>query len=295
MQHNLFSEVETTTSSLTCGKPTVSRSILYQGDCLVEMDKITDKSVDMILCDLPYGTTQCKWDSIIPFKQLWKQYGRIIKDNGAIVLFGSEPFSSYLRLSNMNIYKYDWYLRKNKTTGFLNAKKQPLRKYELVSIFYKKQCTYNPQFYFGKKHGTGGYKDKDKTEIYGNQKPKIPYETNVYYPNNELELLAVQDVLHPTQKPIELMEYLIKTYTNEGETVLDNCMGSGTTGVACQNTNRHFIGIEKDEKYFEIAVKRIIPIVDLNETTCQHYFSKNKTGLCDNCGKNLICHWKSFG
>ena len=231
---------------------------LYKGDCLEVMKTIEDNSIDAIITDPPYGTTSCKWDSVIDFDLMWEQLNRIIKPNGAIVLFGSEPFSSALRMSNIKNYKYDWYLRKNKTTGFLNAKKQPLRKYEIVSVFYSKQVDYNPQFTIGKEHGSGGAKNKDKTDVYGNQKTLKPKsKTNLYYPNNEIEYKTIKTPQHPTQKPIDLMEYLIKTYTNENETVLDFTMGSGTTGVAAKNLNRNFIGIEQDENYFNIATERI--------------------------------------
>jgi site-specific DNA-methyltransferase (adenine-specific) len=222
------------------------------------MKTIQDKSIDAIITDPPYGTTACKWDSVIPFEPMWEQLNRIIKPNGAIVLFGSEPFSSALRMSNIKNYKYDWYLRKNKTTGFLNAKKQPLRKYEIISVFYSKQVNFNPQFTIGKEHGSGGGKNKDKTDVYRKQKTLKPKsKTNLYYPNNEIEYKYIKKPQHPTQKPVAIMEYLIKTYTNKNETVLDFTMGSGSTGVACVNAKRNFIGIEIDENYFNIAKKRI--------------------------------------
>lgn len=233
---------------------------LWQGDCLKLMDNIPDKSVDMILTDLPYGTTQCKWDTVIPFVQLWKQYNRVIKDNGAIVLFGTEPFSSHLRLSNLKKYKYDWIWDKVKGTGFLNAKKQPMRNHELISVFYKKQCTYNPQKTLGhvKKKS---YKRKElQTDVYGEMKNDCTYESTERYPRS-IQVFSTDtqnSSLHPTQKPVALCEYMIKTYTNSGDTVLDSCMGSGTTGVAAKNLGRKFIGIELDEKYFEIAKNRII-------------------------------------
>ena len=237
---------------------------IKQGDCLELMKEIPDKSIDMILCDLPYGTTACKWDSVIPFEPLWEQYKRIIKDNGAIVLFGSEPFSTELRHSNMKMFKYDWIWEKTKASGFLNAKKSPLRAHEVISVFYKNQPTYNPQYSFGHKPykkinvsdgATSVYGKIDKTGTVGESKDGRRYPRSVIKfsnPNNK--------TIHPTQKPVALLEYLIKTYTNEGETVLDNCMGSGSTGVACINTNRNFIGYELDEKYFEIARKRLYNI-----------------------------------
>lgn len=235
---------------------------LIQGDCLELMKDIPDKSVDMILCDLPYGTTACKWDNVIPFEPLWEQYNRIVKDNGIIALFGSEPFASKLRLSNLKMYKYDWFWDKKSTTGFLNAKKRPLKRIEQIIIFSKSTPRYSPimeergkvrkKDSYNKRNGNGDM-------VYGKFN-NISISNNLYYPTNLLEFTnAVQrGKLHPTQKPVELLEYLIKTYTDENEVVLDNCMGSGSTGVACVNTNRNFIGIELDTKYFEIAEKRIM-------------------------------------
>lgn len=235
---------------------------LYKGDCLEIMKDIEDKSIDMILCDLPYGTTACKWDTIISFEPLWEQYNRIIKDNGAIVLFGSEPFSSALRMSNIKNYRYDWVWVKDNHTNFLNIKKQPAKRHELISVFYKKQPTYNPQMWEGKpNHSVGNQLGKKVNREYlGNSfELKEGKKTNLKYPISIVKFnnIARGKNIHPTQKPVALLEYLIKTYTNEGETVLDNCMGSGSTGVACINTNRNFIGIEKDEKYFNIAKNRI--------------------------------------
>ena len=236
---------------------------LRQGDCLELMKDIPDKSIDMILADLPYGTTACKWDTIIPFEPLWEQYERVIKDNGAIVLFGSEPFSSHLRLSNLKRYKYDWIWEKAIGANPLLCKKQPMRYHENISVFYKKQCVYNPQMTIGKMRDKKPKTWGDKTdEIYGGALSNFKGKSNVnnlYYPRSYQYFSNAnqKDKLHPTQKPVELLEYLIKTYTNEGETVLDNVMGSGSTGVACINTNRNFIGIELDEDYFEIAKKRI--------------------------------------
>lgn len=237
---------------------------LYKGDCLEVMKDILDKSIDMILCDLPYGTTACKWDVIIPFEALWKQYNRIIKDNGAIVLFGSEPFSSSLRMSNIKNYRYDLIWEKNNAGNFQLAKKQFLKYHENISVFYKKQPTYNPQGIIklekpiiqsnkGKAGKLGHLGSEKKREVYRQE--------FINYPKSILKFARPSKPLHPTQKPVELLEYLIKTYTNEGEIVLDNTMGSGSTGVACLNTNRKFIGIEKEENYFEIAKKRINEIV----------------------------------
>ena len=239
---------------------------LYNGNCLEIMKDIPDNSIDMVLCDLPYGTTACKWDNVIPFEPLWEQYNRIIKSNGAICLFGSEPFSSALRMSNIKDYKYDWIWRKPRGTGHLNAKKQPLRDAENICVFYKKQCFYNPQFAKGEPYSalkggkTSKISEKGQT-TYGTFMNGAEYRNDnngFRYPKQIIEFGVVErGTVHPTQKPVALLEYLIKTYTNEGETVLDNCMGSGSTGVACQNTNRNFVGIELDEHYFEVAKKRI--------------------------------------
>jgi site-specific DNA-methyltransferase (adenine-specific) len=236
---------------------------LYCGDCLDVMKKIPDKSVDMILCDLPYGATMCKWDVTIPFEPLWKEYNRIIKDGACVALFGSEPFSSYLRISNVKKYKYDW--KWNKTVGGnpFNNKIRPAQKYEDVLIF-------NSKFYFpimenAKQENIRPISNsKQKTDLLNKfKKFEQKSDPSKRFPTNELifssrnqECNSLNRV-HPTQKPVALLEYLIKTYTLEGETVLDNCMGSGSTGVACINTNRKFIGIEKEEKYFKIAKERI--------------------------------------
>jgi len=230
---------------------------LKLGDCLELMKDIPDKSIDMILCDLPYGTTACKWDVIIPFEPLWEQYKRIIKDRGAIVLFGSEPFSTELRHSNLKMFKYDWIWSKNRGTGLFNAKKMPMKSHEVISVFCKKLPIYNPQMRLGFK----AYKCKQgkQSGAFGISNKEIVTDNNgERYPISVLEFNSTNGKnVHPTQKPVALLEYLIKTYTQEGETVLDNCMGSGSTGVACLNTNRRFIGIEKDDKYFEIAKSRI--------------------------------------
>lgn len=233
---------------------------LLHGDCLELMKQIEDKSIDMILCDLPYGTTACKWDSIIPFDKLWEQYERITKDNGAIVLFGSEPFSSQLRMSNLKMYRYDWIWQKTVASNFALSKKQPQKKHENIMVFYKKQPTYNPQMEKGKvyidKRSNGtrnvvvGAESNFKRQPIKNEGTRYPSSIQKFSNGNNKNV-------HPTQKPVALLEYLIKTYTNKGETVLDNCMGSGSTGVACVNTNRNFIGIELDENYFNIAKERI--------------------------------------
>ncbi len=230
---------------------------IYNEDCLEGMKRIPDGSVDMILCDLPYGTTACKWDSIIPFEPLWEQYERVIKDNGAIVLFGSEPFSTKLRYSNLKAYKYDWVWNKKLAGNGILAKKQPLKIHENIMVF--NTTIYIPQMTKGKmrKKMTGGIKE---SEITGGNTVVKEYVNDEYYPQSIQEFSIAnlrRNRLHPTQKPVALFEYLIKTYTNEGETVLDNCMGSGTTAIACMNTNRNFIGFELDKHYCDIANERI--------------------------------------
>lgn len=237
-----------------------------QGDCLELMKELPDKSVDMILCDLPYGTTACKWDTIIPFEPLWEQYERIIKDNGAIVLTSAQPFTSALVMSNPKLFKYDWTWRKPRGTGHLNAKKQPMRDKEDILVFYKKQSTYNPQMsegepYTAMKGGKNARVSEKGDTTYGKFMNGAEFRNDnsgFRYPKQVIEFGVVErGTLHPTQKPVPLFEYLIKTYTNEGETVLDNCAGSFTTAVACDNTNRNWICIEKEEKYCNIGLTRI--------------------------------------
>ena len=240
---------------------------LFKGDCLEVMKGIESGSVDAIICDPPYGTTACKWDSVIDFDLMWEQLNRVIKPNGAIVLFGSEPFSSALRMSNIKNYKYDWIWEKTTKTNHLNAKKQPLRRSELISVFYKKHPIYNPQGLvetevsnFRPNH----FKYKKGEKVYGEQREHSNKSNYTNYPDNILIFANPNSKsLHPTQKPIALMEYLIKTYTNEGETVLDFTMGSGSTGVAAKQTGRSFIGIEQDENYFNIASERIGQIKEI--------------------------------
>jgi len=229
---------------------------LMKGDCLERMKDIENGSVDAIITDPPYGTTACKWDSIIPLEPMWDHLKRIIKPNGAIVLFGSEPFSSALRISNIKNYKYDWIWNKPKGSGFLNAKKRPLRHYETISIFSYGTPIYYPQGLIQGVFNNSRPALEKKPTLYGKQRQhKESKFTN--YPKDIIKYSKPHKPVHPTQKPVALMEYLIKTYTNEDETVLDFTMGSGTTGVACKNLNRSFIGIEMDDKYFEIAKKRI--------------------------------------
>lgn len=237
---------------------------LIHGDCLVEMNKIPDHSVDMILCDLPYGTTACKWDVIIPFEPLWQHYWRVLKPTGAVVLFGSEPFSSYLRMSQIKYFKYDWIWDKNKASNIMLAYKQPLKTHEIISVFYKNQCIYTPQKTEGIPYKQRGGHNKNRDDGAITPKNGVKY-SDKHDPSKRLPTTIQKftnhrekkECFHPTQKPVALLEYLIKTYTNEGETVLDNCMGGGSTGIACLNTNRNFIGIEKDDKYFEVAKNRI--------------------------------------
>ena len=266
----------------------MTESILYQGDCLEEMNKIADESVDLILCDLPYGTTDrkgveekgnnrlLKWDTVIPLDLLWEQYRRILKPLGTVALTADQPFTSMLILSNLDWFKYEWIWKKQKTTGFLLANYRPMKETEDVVIFSPggaaaasrngKNMTYNPQGLIEKK-----VKKKNNAKRLGKflhnpehmgENNKLLHETEyeqkwTNYPSEIIEFGLDRNVIHPTQKPVALMEYLIKTYSNEGDTVLDNCMGSGTTGVACKKTNRNFIGIEKETEYFTQAKERI--------------------------------------
>lgn len=238
---------------------------LKKGDCLKLMNDIPDKSIDMILCDLPYGTTQNKWDSIIPLDKLWEQYLRVIKDNGAIVLFAQTPFDKVLGCSNLKMLKYEWIYEKTSATGHLNAKKMPMKAHENILVFYKKLPTYNPQKTTGHTPVHSYTKHQDDGSNYGKtligisgggSTERYPRSVQVFKTDKQKE------ALHPTQKPVDLLEYLIKTYTNEGETVLDNTMSSGSTGVAAVRTNRNFVGIELDDTYFEIANKRIKDVYD---------------------------------
>ena len=241
---------------------------IYQGDCLELMKNIKDKSIDCIICDLPYGvTSKNKWDTIIPYEPLWKEYKRIIKDNGPIILFGQDKFTAKTMLSNEKMHRYNLIWNKVLTSGFLNAGRMPLREHEDIMIFYKKLPTYNPQFTEGKPlHGMGEKfkKVKNNNNNYNDfnscNNPSANREGDTKkYPKSILTFPrpASSKMLHPTEKPVELLEYLIKTYSNENDVILDNCMGSGSTGVAALNTNRRFIGIELDEKYFNVAKNRL--------------------------------------
>jgi site-specific DNA-methyltransferase (adenine-specific) len=253
---------------------TVMEMILFelmQGDCLELMKGIPDGSVDMVLCDLPYGTTDCKWDTMIPFEPLWAQYKRIVKKNGAIVLFGAEPFSSSLRMSALEMFKYDWIWSKSRALGFTNAKNKPMNKHEIASVFSEgtvankseRRMPYFPQGLTPYGKTVSGIKACKADSADGGHRFARPGHKESFvreftnYPTQIVEFANDGATVHPTQKPVALCEYLIRTYTNEGERVLDNTMGSGTTGVACMNTNRRFIGVELSEEYFQIAKSRI--------------------------------------
>lgn len=241
---------------------------IHQGDCLELMKDIPDKSVDMILCDLPYGTTQCKWDSIIDLKLLWEQYERIIKDNGAIVLTASQPFTSALVMSNIKMFKYQWIWEKQKATRFLDCNRRPLQANEEILVFYKKQPVYNPQMREGEPYDKGFRRsnaDKSQAEIYGTFKgARIVNKTGKRYPRTVIKFNTAEGdgKFHPTQKPVALFEYLIKTYSNEGDLVLDNCAGSGTTAIACIKLNRNYILMEREEEYIKIINARIKPFLE---------------------------------
>lgn len=238
---------------------------IYNEDCLEGMKRIPDSSVDCIICDLPYGTTECKWDSIIPFDKLWEQYKRIVKQNGAILLFGSEPFSTTLRVSNLKQYRYDWIWNKTRGANFTLANIQPMKSHEIISVFYEKKPTYNPQFWYSTPYKTPKGERKNPIEMLGVRnvptarkiRTATDHSDGRRFPLSILEFKPDTGRVHPTQKPVALLEYLIKTYTNEGETILDNCMGSGTTAIAAIRTKRNFIGFELQKEYFDIANKRI--------------------------------------
>ena len=235
---------------------------IYNEDCLKGMKRIPDGSIDMILCDLPYGTTATKWDNIIPFEPLWEQYERIIKENGAIVLTAKQPFTSELVLSNIKLFRYEAIWEKEKGTDFANSNRKILNAHESILFFYKRQPTYNKIMFPGKPYVKKNYRNNDETDlnfqgdnsgIWNNKGERTPRSVLKFARDN----IHAGKNLHPTQKPVALFEYLIKAYTNEGETVLDNCMGSGTTAIACINTNREYIGFELDEDYYNIAQDRI--------------------------------------
>ena len=234
---------------------------IYNEDCLEGMKRIPDGSIDAVICDLPYGTTACAWDSVIPFDKLWEQYRRITKPNAAIVLFGSEPFSSALRMSNIKEYRYDWVWDKiNQATGFLNAYKMPMKVHENISVFYREQSTYNPQMRQGTEPNHYGKNPaKGFSNVYNISTTGKRDKTLDKLPISclHIEKDHPSKTIHPTQKPVDLLRYLVLTYTNEGDTVLDNCMGSGTTAIACIKEKRHFIGFELSKEYFDKAQRRI--------------------------------------
>jgi len=238
-------------------------NVIYEGDCLEVMKIFPDKSIDMILCDLPYGVTaRNKWDVIIPFEPLWKQYKRIIKSNGAIVLTSSEPFTSMLINSNLEMFRYDLIWEKSSPVGFLNANRMPLRSHENIVVFYSKLPLYNIQKTVGhaRKVSTSAHgRNSKKTDNYGDY-GRVSYDSTERYPTSILNFSTDKQkiALHPTQKPVALFEYLIKTYTNENDIVLDNCVGSGTTGIACQNLNRNFILIDKDPHWCDVSYQRLM-------------------------------------
>lgn len=232
---------------------------VIHGDCLIEMTKIKEKSIDMILCDLPYGMTKNAWDVVIPFDKLWSEYNRIIKDNGAILLFGSQPFTSLMITSNLNMFRYCLVWEKNKFSDFLNSKRKPMKTNEDIAVFYKKQPIYNPQYWYSTPYTRWNTQTAvDKQSNYGSHKENYVESDGKRLPTTVLKFNRVERPIHPTQKPTDLLEWLIKTYTNENDLVLDNCMGVGSTGVACKNINRKFIGIELENKYYELAKNNIL-------------------------------------
>jgi site-specific DNA-methyltransferase (adenine-specific) len=237
---------------------------IVQGDCLEVMPGIPDKSIDTILCDLPYGTTACHWDQVIPFEPLWKEYKRLIKDRGAIVLTASQPFTSALVMSNPRMFRYELIWNKRRSATGMNADKMPMKVHEDICVFYKKLPTYNPLMTRGEPFDKTKYNGRKwDTNVTGEGIYNSKKNEGTRYPTSIIEMgqdWMRQDQLHPTQKPVALFEYLIKTYTNEGDLVLDNCIGSGTTAIAARNTGRHFIGIELSEEYCEIARKRVASV-----------------------------------
>lgn len=248
------------------------RNTIHKGDCLELMPKlIKDKSIDMIFCDLPYGTTKCKWDSVIDLPKLWSEYERVIKDNGAILLFAQTPFDKVLGASNLKLLRYEWIWEKTQATGHLNAKKMPMKAHENILVFYKKLPIYNPQKTTGheRKVSKGYQRDiciKRRDEkwgdnyLYSKETTAPDYDSTERYPRSVLTFASdkQKSKLHPTQKPLSLIEYMIKTYTNEGDLILDNCAGSGTTGLGAKNLNRNYIMMEQDPEYYEIACKRVL-------------------------------------
>lgn len=232
---------------------------LYHGDCLEKMSLIEDESIDLIICDLPYGMTKNKWDVIIPFEQLWEHYNRVIKKNGAILLFGNQPFTSLMVCSNLKMFRYALVWEKNKFSDFLNAKRKPMKTNEDICVFYKKLPTYNVQYWYSTPYTRWNKQNAvDKQTNYGKHKCNVAKSDGKRLPTTVLKFNRVERPEHPTQKPVDLLEWLIRSYSNEGDVVLDNCMGVGSTGVACKNMKRKFVGIELDEKYFEIARSKLM-------------------------------------
>lgn len=234
---------------------------IYNIDCLEGMKQIPDGSIDAIICDLPYGTTQNRWDSVIPFDKLWSEYRRVTKPNAAIVLFSQQPFTSALVMSNPQMFRYEWIWQKSRATGHLNAKKMPMKIHENVLIFYNALPTYNPQFTKGDPYVK--YRETHSSN-YGYQAGVVTVNEGIRYPKDIIEFTSETNTIHPTQKPVDLLRYLVLTYTNEGDTVLDNCIGSGTTAIACIKERRHFIGFELSKEYFDKAVRRVN---EQNQTT----------------------------
>ena len=241
-------------------KTDVSGSTFVNADCFDVFPFIDDKSIDAIICDLPYGTTSCKWDMVIPFDKLWKEYKRVIKPNGVIILTASEPFASYLRTSNIEMYKYDWVWEKERPSNPILANKQVLKYHEMICVFYKKQCNFFPQM---RKREEKNKRNNKPRKFVSGVNNKVPNSVgmnetgmNDFIKPKSVLKINMERGLHPTQKPVALMEYLIKTYTKEGDLILDNCMGSGTTNLACIKLNRKSIGIEKEKQYYDIAVRR---------------------------------------
>jgi len=236
---------------------------IFCEDCLIGMQRIPDGTVDAIICDLPYGTTNCSWDSVIPWDKLWEQYLRITKDDAAIVLFGSEPFSTMMRMSNLKMFRYDWIWDKGRGANFANANHQPMKSHEIASVFSKKQHRYYPQMWYSTPYKTNGGNRGNEIEMLAGSssvskvRATTDHSDGSRYPMSIIGCSRDGDTFHPTQKPVDLIRYLIRTYTNEGDTILDNCMGSGTTAIACIREKRNFIGFEMDEEYYRKACQRI--------------------------------------
>ena len=263
--HNSITNVDVSSFSPNNAKPNVGRSVLFHSDCFNILSGIKSKSVNLILCDLPYGTTKNKWDSTVPLDKLWNEYERIITDNGAIVLFAQTPFDKVLGASKIDLLKYEYVWNKQRPTGHLNSKFAPMKQHENILVFSKasaafvkdksKAMCFNPQFRKGKPYTCKNGRASSNYDV-NNYEQVITVNDGNYYPISILEF-APETGLHPTQKPLSLVEYLVSTYSNDSEVVLDNCMGSNTTGLACKRLNRQYIGIEKEKAYYDISVKRL--------------------------------------